>query len=68
MSGSWGPFGQPPISFFQNANLIEIKRMKEIVRKSNDLKKLHNRFELSSKLEVLQEEWNRLTNTYEGTK
>jgi len=68
MSGSWGPFGQPPISFFQNANLIEIKRMKEIVRKSNDLKKLHNRFELSSKLEVLQEEWNRLTNTYEATK
>jgi|TARA_R100000655_G_scaffold68181_1_gene106437 uncharacterized protein YktA (UPF0223 family) len=67
MSGSWGPFGQPPISFFQKANLAEIKRMKEIVRKSNDLKKLHNRFELSSKLEALQEEWNRLTNTYEGT-
>tara|TARA_R100000231_G_scaffold139608_1_gene121585 strand:- start:3290 stop:3496 length:207 start_codon:yes stop_codon:yes gene_type:complete len=66
MSESWGPFGQPPRSFFIKANLAEIKRMKEIVRKSNDLKKLHNRFELSSKLEALQQEWDRLTNTYEG--
>tara|TARA_E500000178_G_C17013839_1_gene751860 strand:+ start:1836 stop:2042 length:207 start_codon:yes stop_codon:yes gene_type:complete len=68
MSSSWGPFGVPPQSFLKQCSIADVKRLREISKKTRDVQKVINNEERASKLEELKTQFNLLVNQYEGDK